>query len=58
MKSKHYSALKKPVPRQKQNIYYPSAQLTPSEIGQLQQEKKESIEHFQKVFTANKPKFL
>ncbi len=58
MKTKRYSALKKSVPHQKQSTSYPSDQLTPSEIEQLQQEKKEDNAYFQKVFATNKPKNL
>ncbi len=58
MKTKHYSALKKPVPQQNPDTSLVYKMLTPSEIKHLRQEKKAANDYFQKVFSANKPKNL
>lgn len=45
----------KPKPKRKPDTSLVTEMLTPSEIEQLQQEKKEDNAYFQKIFAANKP---
>jgi len=54
MKSKHHPASKNTAPQQKPDTLLVSEMLTPSEIAQLQQEKKDDNAFFQKAFAAKK----
>ena len=52
MKSKNSSeSIQKPLPQQKPDTSSISRMLTPSEIEQLRQEKKENSAYFQKAFS-------
>jgi len=55
MKSENYSAsTQKPSPQQKPDTSLVSEMLTPSEIEQLQQSKKDANDFFQKEFASKK----
>jgi len=54
MKSKHHSASKKPLPRQKPKTPSVSETLTPSEIERLQQSAKDANDFFKKAFASEK----
>jgi hypothetical protein len=56
MSEKSPESRQKPLPQQKQDASWVSEMLTPSEIAQLRQDKKDANAYFQKAFAHLKKK--